>query len=200
MSRLLCAKTVCETAQKKKTVKNIRKKSVGSLIEMPPCGLIKTALREAFFRLLSEGHHLLCFTQLNRICRRKQQMKACPSPSVRVCAALPLVCVWACIAINPSICESEQPLEKCFASSIRTAAANYRAAFCFFASASFTLRTLHAVSDNTARPINENHTRESHAFRESWVRYHLLPLSRSHCYSLSALARWPVKVKARGAN
>lgn len=167
---------------------------------MPPCGLIKTALREAFFQLLREGHHLLCFAQLNRICRRKQQMKACPSPSACVCAALPLGCVWACIAINPSISECEQPLEKCFASSIKTAAANYRAAFCFLASVSFPLWMLHTVSDNTARPINENHTRESHALRESWVRYHLLPLSRPHCYSLCALAQWPVKVKARGAN
>lgn len=164
MSRLLCAKTVCETAQekKKKTVKNIRKKSVRSLFEMPPCGLIKTALREAFFPLLSEGHHLLCFTQLNRICRRKQRMKACRSPS-RVCVCVhvqlsPLfVCERASLSIHPSPSASSLSRSASLAQ-LEQQPQITEPRSVFSPPSPFPVARFTQFSDNTARPINENHT------------------------------------------
>lgn len=84
-----------------------------NLIEMHPW-TTKKALGEALlavWELLRAGHHLFCFAcaELNRICRRKQQMKACLRHFLSVCvcvcarsrASLFSVRVCMCVSVHP---------------------------------------------------------------------------------------------------
>ena len=158
--------------------------------------------------LKSESHHPFCFAcaQLNRICRRKQQMKARLRP-------FPIgVCV--CAHPYPSNLLARPPPEKCCGGSISRAASELHSfslasfslfhLFCFLlAPDMFFLLLFH--NRHSQKKVKSN-KRNSHFASHAPGRCEPTPRRRAPPHllasvcSVHAQAPWPVKVKARGAN